>query len=110
MSAHIAVSLYVEGDTVHVHDRNGWGEIPARVVHVLANYASQYDHESAVWCGRRYHRDLLNSARDLLDGRDQCANCKDEPGTNDMGDGTRFCAECCSAAQGSHYDDKEDWS
>lgn len=31
----------------------------------------------------------------------------DEPATEDMGDGKRFCGGCSSAAGGSGYDDRE---
>ena len=68
----IPVEVYVEGETVHVRDHNGPGTIPARVIHVLSTTASHSPFEGAAWSGRWYGRDLLASARDLLDQRETC--------------------------------------
>lgn len=35
---------------------------------------------------------------------DPCDQCKDAPGTEDMGGGRMFCPPCCSRAGGEHQD------
>ena len=67
MSAHVSVQVWLDGDDVHVHDGNGHGTIPARVIPLLSHTANQGDDARANWAGRWYGRDLLTSARNLLD-------------------------------------------
>lgn len=54
------------------------------------------------------HVSAINTAIELGEcvELDPCAGCGDLPGTEAMGDGTKRCAVCCSAAAGSGYDDR----
>ena len=88
----IPVEVYVEGETVHVRDHNGPGTIPARVVHLLAHTATQRGRGEAKWSGRMYGRDLLTTARDLVDQREACTfadqhtSCDELATTTDLHD------------------------
>lgn len=97
---------WLEGGAVHLDDAHGWPtSIPARVAHLMLQTAKNSDDGRAVWAFRPFDRDTLQGAVDLLDNRDQCTNCHDAPGTQDMGEAGAWCEACCSAAQGTHHDD-----
>jgi uncharacterized Zn finger protein (UPF0148 family) len=66
--------------------------------------AKRADDARAMWALRWFDRDALQGAYDLLP---VCDECHEAPAFSDMGDGHVFCAECCSAAAGSKYDDHE---
>lgn len=82
------VELFVENGWVYITDANGPGDIPVRVIHVLSETANRCDDGRGWWNGRAYDRDVLNSARELLDNRETCTysdrwvSC-DEPADRD---------------------------
>jgi hypothetical protein len=99
-----------DGQTVHIIDRRGQGEIPVRELARLYHGSCRSLTQTASYNGRRFDRYDLADAVTLADNWPRCTNCKDAPGTEDMGEGKKFCASCCSAAQGSRYDDaQEEW-
>jgi hypothetical protein len=64
---------YIEGHTMHLPDANGFhASVPTRVVHLLAQTANLDDDGLATFGLRRFRRDALNGARDLLDHRPVC--------------------------------------
>lgn len=106
----MTAGTFLDGNTVHMPDVNGFhASIPARVVHLLRETARNADNGRAKFGLRWFDRDDLTGAADLLDARNPCDQCHDAPGTQDMGDGNRYCDTCCSGAQGSRYDDKEEF-
>jgi hypothetical protein len=99
---------WVDGGAVHLDDVNGFpSSVPKRELQGLADRANRNDSGRALYGTRWFNRDALNGALSLVN---PCANCHDAPATEDMGDGRTFCGHCCSSAQGSRYDDREDYA
>jgi hypothetical protein len=99
---------WIDGGAVHLDDVQGFSKvIPKRELAGLTARANANDSGRALYGFNWFDRDALNGALGLLHG--PCANCHDAPATEDMGDGRTFCPPCCSAAQGSRYDDREDY-
>ena len=100
---------WVDGGCVHLDDVNGFPfTIPTRHLPEIARRANRNDSGRALYGFNWFNRDALNGALGLI--APDCANCHDAPATEDMGDGRTFCGHCCSSAQGSRYDDREDYS
>ena len=92
---------------IQFDDGSGPNELPTDRIHIFAYGANQSDDAGLTICGRFVGRDTLIALRSYLDDMDRCGQCREEPATQDMGDGSTFCAGCCSAAAGSAYDDRE---
>lgn len=93
-------------------DENGPAEIPVREVSRLHYLADRANNARVTRDGRTYHRDTLGAVKRDFENGDlpvlaDCSNCHDAPGMQAMGDGKTFCPPCCSAAAGSHYDDRD---
>ena len=89
---------------VQFDDGSGPTEVETSHVHEHADD----DTDTVTIAGRTFATHTLWGLRNFLVELDmpRCNNCGDGPGTEDMGDGIRFCAACCSGAQGSQYDDR----
>ena len=100
-----------DGDVLF-SDGLGEARIPVHLVDGLAYTAVQRDSSVATHEGRRYDRDDLLALKSFLAELERCDNrtatwrCE-ERGTEDMGNGLRFCAGCCSSASGAHDDRME---
>ena len=95
---------YLDDILVFLDDAHGHHtHIPATRIPELLGRAKNDDDGRVTWALRPFDRDTLQGAYDLLP---TCCFCHDAPGTEDMGDDLKACPPCCSAAAGSHYDDR----
>jgi len=95
---------FVEGDFAHVDSVHGHPvRIPTTRIPTMLRDAKNADDARARFALRWFDRDALQGAYDLLP---VCDQCHESPAFEDMGDGKTFCAGCCSAAAGSHFDDR----
>ena len=88
-----ARGTFLDGDDVFLDDAHGHHtHIPARVAHALLTAAKNSDDGFATWALRRFDRDVLQGAVDLLDQRDQCTTdpC-DEAAVFDLADARPRC-------------------
>jgi len=98
---------FVEGDFVHLDSTRGISvRIPATRIPTMLATAKNSDKGRAPFALRWFDRDALQGAYDLLP---VCDQCHETPAFEDMGDGKTFCADCCSSAAGSRYDDKTEF-
>lgn len=95
---------FLDGHMVGLDDSHGWPtRIPATRIPGLLCDAKNDDDGKVRFALRWYLRDALQGAYDLLP---MCDLCHEHPAFEDMGDGKTFCADCCSGAAGSKYDDR----